>query len=102
MAAKAAKTKNAVMLTRGRRYRIDKKTYFRNVPVVVDEETAEYLVDDTGFFRRVKIDAKGRPIMPTPKVRRGRRRSRIHTGGDGPALADTGDDAPNTAGAEGV
>lgn len=104
MAAKTAKAREAVMLTRGRRYRHEGVTYFRNVPKVVDEETSDYLVDDTGFFRMVKLDAKGRPILPKPKAKRGRSRarSRIH-GGDGPALADTAaGDAPNTEGAEGV
>ena len=102
----AAKTKEAIMLNRGRRYRHDGVTYFRNVPKVVDAETAAYLVDDTGFFRMVRLDAKGKPVMPKPKVKRGRARgrSRIH-GGDAPALADTGDENagdPNTEGAQGV
>ncbi len=95
------------MLNRGRRYRHDKVTYFRNVPKIVDEETAAYLVDDTGFFRMVRVGADGKAILPKVKAKRGRgrRRSRIHTG-DGPALADTGgtsDSAdPNTEGAQGV
>ncbi len=98
----AAKTRAAIMLNRGRRYRHDSVTYFRNVPKVVDEEVAQYLVDETGFFRNVRIDAQGRPITPKVVGRRGRqrgRRSRIHSGDRGePDLADTGD-APNTAGA---
>ncbi len=108
MAAKTVvKTRSAVMLNRGRRYRHEKTTYFRNVPVVVDEETAAYLVDDTGFFRMVQIGANGKAILPKVKAKRSRsgRRNRIHTG-DGPALADTGDSAAgsgaNTEGAQGV
>lgn len=99
----AAKTREAVMLTRGRRYRHDGVTYFRNVPKVVDEETADYLVDDTGFFRTVKLDGKGKPVLPKPKARRGRARGRSRIHSNGPPLADTGGgDAPNTEGAEGV
>jgi hypothetical protein len=94
------KTREAVMLKRGRRYRHKGITYYRNVPKIVDEETEEYLVEDTGFFRKVRLDARGRAIMPKPKVRRRRGRSRIH-GDTIPALADTGDE-PNTGGAEEV
>ncbi len=93
----AAKTKGAIMLNRGRRYRHEGVTYFRNVPKVVDEGTAQYLVDDTGFFRNVRVDAQGKAVLPKVQARRGRARgrSRIHSG-DGPALADTSD-GPNRA-----
>ena len=106
MAAKTtvAKTREAVMLNRGRRYRHGNTTYFRNVPVIVSEEVAAYLVDDTGFFRMVRVGPDGKAILPKVKAKRGRarRRSRIHTG-DGPALADTGDaGGANTEGAQGV
>ncbi len=96
----AAKTKSAIMLNRGRRYRHEGVTYFRNVPKVVDEETAVYLVDDTGFFRNVKVDRQGKAIAPKVVGRRGRARgrSRIHGGGGEPALTDTGDE-PNREGA---
>ncbi len=104
----AAKTREAVMLIRGRRYRHEKFTYYRNVPKVVTEEIAAYLVDDTGFFRTVRIDARGKPIMPKVQARRvrGRSRGRIHTGSE-PALADTGDaqnteSVADTEGAQGV
>lgn len=103
MATKA--TREAVMLKRGRRYRHKGITYYRNVPKIVDEETEEYLVEDTGFFRKVRLDARGKAILPKARVRRSRgRRSRIHGGevNDIPALADTGVEQPNTEGAEGV
>ena len=100
MATKATQ-REAVMLKRGRRYRHKGVTYFRNVPRIVDDETSEYLIEDTGFFRRVRLDSKGKAIMPKARVRRARgRRSRIH-GADIPELADSGD-SPNTEGAEGV
>ena len=101
-------TREAVMLKRGRRYRHKGITYFRNVPKIVDDETSEYLIEDTGFFRRVRLDSRGKAIFPKARVRRSRgRRSRIH-GADVPALmdsgdpGDTGDDAPQTEGAEEV
>ncbi len=101
MATKATTQREAVLLKRGIRYRHKGVIYFRGVPKIVDDETSDYLVEDTGFFRRVRLDARGRAILPKAKVRRHRgRRSRIH-GGDVPALADTGE-APNTEGAEGV
>lgn len=101
MATKAVASREAVMLKRGIRYRHKGVMFYRGVPKIVDEETEEYLVEDTGFFRKVRLDARGRAILPKAKVRRHRgRRSRIH-GADVPALADTGDE-PNTEGAEGV
>jgi hypothetical protein len=87
------------MLRRGRRYRHNGITYYRNVPKIVDAETEEYLVEDTGFFRKVRLDARGKAIIPKARVKRGRgRRSRIHSA-EIPELADTGEQ-PNTEGAE--
>ncbi len=100
--ATKVREREAVMLKRGRRYRHKGITYYRNVPRIVDEETSEYLIEDTGFFRKVKLDARGRAIIPKARVRRSRgRRSRIHSQGV-PALADTGVAQPDTEGAEGV
>ena len=102
MATKIAKVREAVMLKRGRRYRHKGVTYFRNVPQVVDDETSDYLIEDTGFFRKVRLDARGKAIIPKARVRRGRnKRARIHAAG-APELADSGMDSPNTEGAEGV
>ena len=100
MATKVTKEREAVMLKRGRRYRHKGITYFRNVPKIVDDETTEYLVEDTGFFRKVRLDARGKAILPKARVRRSRgRRSRIHAS-DVPELADSGITSPNTEGAE--
>lgn len=102
MATTAVKSREAVMLRRGRRYRHKGITYYRNVPKIVDAETEEYLVEDTGFFRKVRLDARGRAIIPKARVKRGRgRRARIHSQ-EIPELADTGVEQPNTGGAEEV
>ena len=105
-----AQTRFGVVLVRGRRYRAYGVVHMRNQPKVVDREQRDYLVEETGFFRDIALDANGRPMQP--KARRSRRRrgrSRI-IGGESD-LMDTGqkfvtqdgdDEAPDSEGAIGV
>ena len=79
-----------VVLRRGMRYRFRKTLYLRNVPVLVDREVRDYLVEDTGFFADILLDTKGKPVKPAkkaPKRRRTSRKVQVHTG---PGLMDTG------------
>jgi hypothetical protein len=53
--------------------------YLRGVPRLCSKETVEYLTDQVGFFRELKINQQtGKPIMPKPPRKRRRKgRSRI-------------------------
>lgn len=81
-----------VVLRRGMRYRFRKTLYLRNVPKLVDREIRDYLVDDTGFFADILLDAKGKPVKRVKKAPKRRRTSkkRVQVHGMDPDLMDTG------------
>ncbi len=107
---KRAKNRIAVMLVRGNRYRHKGFIFNRGVPKIVSLAEAQYLVEQTGWFRQLKIDPKsGKPIMPRPKRKkkqRGRGRARIIGNESDELLYDQEDEQyviePDTEGEEGV
>lgn len=87
----AGQNRFGIVLRRGARYRHADTVYLRGVPAVVTQDVRDYLVEETGFFRDVELDAKGRPVPPKTVMKRGRRgRARFVRNDRAPALVDTG------------
>lgn len=88
--------KYGVVLRRGMRYRFRNVVYKRNDPKLVSKEVRDHLVDDSGFFVDILLDAKGKAVRPKKKAQRARRagssnRLRVHSGKKAVPLMDTGE-----------